>query len=265
MTITSKNNQQIKRIRRLHRRKYRHEDGLFLVEGVRWVREALTQPERVETVIYCPALLTSGIGYEAVSIAYECPDIQVLETNEDVFRSFTTRQNPVGIAAVMRQQWYPLDFIGSENSQVWVALNAVQYPGNLGTILRTCDAVGAAGVILIDNATDPYDPSAVRAGITGIFTQHLIRTDFESLVYEAQACGYAMVGASDDAPVSYRQLHYPRPVILLMGSEGGGLSDRHRAVCDCMVHIPMRGHNDSLNLAVATAVILYEILAQYTL
>ncbi|MBN1287345.1 MAG: RNA methyltransferase [Anaerolineae bacterium] len=260
--ISSKSNKQIKLIRRLQTRKAREETGLFVVEGIQAVVEALAYPDRVEMVVVCPDLLTSAIGYEAVRRAAHAPDIHVLETTGAVFESIASREHPQGIAAVVRQQWHHLEQTGRASDPLWVALDAVQYPGNLGTILRTCDAVGASGVILLDAAADPYHPTAVRAARNAIFTQKLVHTDFDSFAHWKQRTGYQLVGASGDAPCAYRDIAYPLPMILLLGSEGEGLASQRRALCDAAVSIPMRGRSDSLNVAVAAAVILYEILAQ---
>jgi TrmH family RNA methyltransferase len=264
MIITSKQNPHIKQIRQLQSRKARQETGLFLVEGIRWVIEALAQPDRVDTVVVCRELLKSATGYEALERAERQGRVQILAVDKAVFSSIASRDNPVGLAAVVRQQWERLDTILPNPPQFWIALNAVQYPGNLGTILRTADAAGAAGIILLDSATDPYDPVAVRASVNGIFTQRLVRADFASFARWREQTGYRVIGAADDAPTLYREADYRLPLVLLMGSEGGGLTQEHQQLCDQMVSIPMRGHNDSLNLAVATALIMYEVLAQQT-
>ena len=144
----------------------------------------------------------------------------------------------------------------------WIALDAAQDPGNLGTILRTGDAVGAAGVILLGHAADPYDPAALRASMGAVFSQRLVRANFEDLVRWKERNGAALIGTSDAAPTDYQAVRYPRPAILLMGSEREGLSQEQQAACDHLARIPMVGHSDSLNLAVATAVMLYEIFNQ---
>jgi TrmH family RNA methyltransferase len=260
--ITSKNNKQIKLLRRLKARKVRTQTGLFAVEGIHPVITALDYPDQVEAVIVCWSMLTSDTARAAVCAARRKYGVQVLETAEDVFESVTQRDHPCGLAAIVRQSWQGLKHVNIRSSGLWVALDAVQYPGNLGTILRTCDAVGASGVILLDNATDPYHPTSIRASLSGIFTQKLVRADFDTFARWKQRVGCRLVGASDDASTHYQRVDYDLPMVLLMGSEGDGLSTPHRALCDEIVSIPMRGRNDSLNIAVATGVILYEILAR---
>lgn len=262
MQITSKQNQYAKLIRGLQGRKAREQSGLFVAEGIRWVIEALNHPHLVEQVVVCPALLKSAAAYDALAAAYRDTAIDVLEVSEQVFRSIAVRQNPKGILAVVHQQWTPLEAIPTAGAQLWVALHAVQYPGNLGTILRTCDAVGAAGVILLDHATDPYDPASVRAGVSSIFSQQIVRADLATFAAWQRQSGWAVIGASGDAAQSYREIGYALPLVLLMGSEGEGLNAPQRRLCSDLVSIPMCGRNDSLNVAVAASVILYEIVAQ---
>ncbi|HEX2979947.1 MAG TPA: RNA methyltransferase [Anaerolineaceae bacterium] len=144
----------------------------------------------------------------------------------------------------------------------WVALDSVADPGNLGTILRTNDAVGGAGVILLDHSTDPYDVTAVRASMGAVFSQRLVRASLSEFAAWKQRHSVAVIGTSDAAKMDYHQTHYPSPMVLLMGSEREGLTPQHIAICDLMVAIPMVGRSDSLNLAVATAVVLYEMFNQ---
>ncbi len=144
----------------------------------------------------------------------------------------------------------------------WVAVDAIQNPGNLGTILRTSEAVGGAGVILIGPTTDPYDPSAVRASLGTIFSQRLVRATFPQFVAWRQRWQYLVIGTSPSAATSYKALRYQPPLILLMGSERQGLTPEMQALCDQVVQIPMTGRCDSLNLGVATSIILYEIFHQ---
>jgi TrmH family RNA methyltransferase len=139
----------------------------------------------------------------------------------------------------------------------------VQYPGNLGTILRTCDAVGGAGLILVGPATDPYDPAAVRASMGAVFSQRLVRASREELAAWKRRHTCLVVGTSPAAAAHYRTVSYRPPVVLCMGSEGHGLSQDLKALCDVMVRIPMVGRCDSLNVGVAASIVLYEIEHQH--
>jgi TrmH family RNA methyltransferase len=215
----------------------------------------------IETCVVAPDLLTSRVGQETVDRLREA-GTPVLEVTAEVFRSLSAKEGPQGIGAVVRQRWLPLADADPEEGLCWVALDAVQDPGNLGTVLRTSDAVGGAGVILLGQTTDPYDPGALRASMGAVFTQRLVRAGFDQLLSWKDAHGCSLVGTSDAADAEYREVSYGPRLILLMGSERQGLSREQQAQCDLVVRIPMAGKSDSLNLAVASGVMLYEIFHQ---
>ena len=229
------------------------------MEGIRLVGEAVELAAEIETCVVAPDLLTSEYGRRTVERAVE-RGVTCLEVSAEVFRSLSLKDGPQGIAAVVRQRWEVLEEITPGDELCWIALAAVQDPGNLGTILRTSDAVGAAGVILIGDATDPYDPGAVRAGMGAVFSQRLIRATLDDLRAWTQRHSVRTTGTSDAASLDYRDAAYSRPTLLFMGSEREGLGEEGLAVCDQVVRIPMEGRGDSLNLAVATGVMLYEVL-----
>ena len=259
--ITSTANPTIKLIRKLHEKKERLQTGLFYIEGLRIVIEALQQGAEVEYLVVAPDLLTSEFGWQKVEEENR-RGIQVLQVSQAVFTSLASKQNPQGIAAVVRQRWVDDSSLRLASQDLWVALDSVADPGNLGTILRTNDAVGGKGVILLDNSTDPYDLTTIRASMGAIFSQGLVKTTFEQFLQWKQDHDYALIGTSDRASADYCQASYPLPMILLMGSERLGLSEEHMLACDQLVSIPMVGRSDSLNLAVAAGVMLYEIFTQ---
>jgi RNA methyltransferase, TrmH family len=268
--ITSLSNERIKVIRKLQERKSRQESGLFVIEGLRIVAEALEQAAlgraKVDTLLVAPELLKSSFGQQLVA-DQRSRGASVLEVSAEVFERLSVKEGPQGIAAVMHQRWLPLEEVHLESgaglaSRTWVTLDSVADPGNLGTILRTHDAVGGQGVILLDQSTDPYDPSAARGSMGALFTQDLVRASFAEFAGWKKQHGYPVIGTSDKAAQDYHAYRYPPELILLMGSERQGLQEHHLALCDAVVSIPMLGKSDSLNLAVATAVVLYEILNQ---
>lgn len=265
MVITSLSNERIKAIRKLQDRKTRRESGLFFVEGLRIVAEAVEQSAagraQIETLIAAPQLLTSELGQRLLA-EQSANGIPVLEVSAEVFKSISAKEGPQGIAAVMRQRWLALETVRPCAGDVWVALDAVADPGNLGTILRTLDATSGKGVILLDQCTDPYDPAAARGSMGALFTCDLVSASFDEFADWKRQRGCWLAGTSDKAQTDYHTCRYPDPVVILMGSERQGLQPHHLALCDEVVSIPMRGQSDSLNLAVATAVILYEILNQ---
>ncbi len=259
--ISSKNNSHIKNVRKLRSRSERDRSGTFLVEGIRQVSEAIQSGADIVELLVAPDLLRSRFALDLVTEARD-RGVQSLNVAPDVFQSFSERERPQGLAAEVRQRWASLDAIGVSPTSLWVALESVADPGNLGTILRTCDAVGASGVIVLGQSTDPFDPAAVRASMGAVFTQQIVRANAETLIEWARARRVRLAGTSPDATLDYQAVDYPSPLVLLMGSERHGLSDALLKACDPLVKLPMAGRVDSLNLAVATGVMLYEIFNQ---
>ena len=259
--ISSRGNPLIKAIRGLSSRKERERSGRFFVDGLHLVAAAAQQRAEIETCVVAPDLLVSPFGRELARALAE-RGARMVEVTPDVFHSLAAKEHAQGIGVVAHQRWHELARIRPEAGQCWVALDTVHYPGNLGAILRTCDAVGGAGVILLGSTTDPYDPAAVRASLGAIFSQRLARASFAEFAAWRNRHGLAVVGTSPAAPLDYQALAYQPPLVLLMGSEPCGLSREQQALCDVMVNIPMVGQSDSLNLAVATGIVLYEIFNQ---
>lgn len=259
--ITSSANSAIKLIRKLADRKERLRTGLFYVEGLRIVGEAAQKKWDIDQLVVAPELLTSLFGQQLVSDVASAGG-NVLEVSADVFRSLSAKDGPQGIAAVVRQRWTSLVDVHFAAGDVWIALDSVQDPGNLGTILRTSDAAGCKGVILLDQSTDPFDPGTIRASMGAIFDQPLVRTSWPMFVDWKKRERVVVVGTSDKAQQDYHRYRYSQELVVLMGSERQGLQEHHYAVCDAVVSIPMRGESDSLNLAVATALVVYEIANQ---
>jgi TrmH family RNA methyltransferase len=257
--ITSSANASMKAIRTLRQRKERDAGGLAFLEGIRLVGEAIQLGASVETLIVAPELLRSAFAHELVGAATQA-GTRIIEVSASVFATLAQKEGPQGLAAVVRQRWETLADVQLTQPPGWVALDSVADPGNLGTILRTADAVGASGVILIGATADPYDPEALRAAMGATFSQRLVRATSEEFAAWKVHHGVFCVGTSDKAAADYRYAEYPTPLVLLMGSERQGLSAELMALCDLMVRLPMRGRSDSLNLAVATGVMLYELV-----
>jgi TrmH family RNA methyltransferase len=256
--ITSSANPTIKQIRKLRERKERQQSGLFYAEGLRIVIEAARQKAPIRTLVFAPEMLTSEQGMNEIR-ELQGRGIEVLEVSQSVFSSLALKDDPQGIAVVVSQAWQSLEQVRLIEGDLWVALEEVADPGNLGTILRTCDGVGAQGVILLDHSTDPYDPTAMRASMGAIFTQTLVKTDLDTFSGWARAGEVPLIGTSGSAQRDYHGFNYPSKFVLLMGSERQGLSEEALDLCHSVVSIPMAGRSDSLNLAVATAVVLYEV------
>ncbi len=268
MVISSTQNPRIKTIRALSQRKKRQETGLFFAEGIRLAGEAVQTGADIVALVVAPELLRSDFGRDVVDRAV-ADDVEILNVSADVFQTLSMKDGPRGIGAVVRQKWTALDDagVGRDDSTVndslgWVILEDVGSPGNLGSVLRTCDAAGASGVILLGDTADPYDPEAVRGSMGAVFSQQVMRTSLEGLVQWKQRIDIPMIGTSDAAPIHYRKADYAPPVLLCLGGEQHGLSDELMDACDIVVQIPMAGRADSLNLAVAAGVMLYEVLGR---
>lgn len=260
--ITSRNNPTVKAIRGLASRKERDRTGLCFAEGLHLVAAAVQQNAEVDTCVVAPDLLTSTFGAELVR-ELVARGARRVDVGADIFHTLASKDHAQGIGVVVRQRWESLARLDAQAGPRWVALNEVQYPGNLGAILRTADAVGAAGVILLGDTADPYDPAAVRASVGAIFGQRLVRASFADFMAWKRRGHALVVGTSPGAALDYRTVAYRAPVVLLMGSEPRGLEPDQQDQCDLVVTIPMVGQGDSLNLAVAASVLLYEIFHQH--
>ena len=191
--------------------------------------------------------------------------IPVMDVSSEVFHSLSGKDGPQGLAAVGQQKWFSAENLGSSINGIWIALYQVADPGNLGTILRTLDGMGGVGVFLLDYCTDPYDPSSIRASMGTIFSKKIIRIQSDDFINWVKKNSIMLIGTSDSAAGNYRDCHYPENMVLLMGSEREGLTTNLENACASIVSIPMTGSADSLNLAVASSIILYEIARQHPL
>jgi len=261
MIITSFSNPKIKFIRKLEQKKYRQATGSYFVEGLRIVGEAVQTNAPVETLVISPELLESEFGQSLI----EDPLLKHtdrLEVSAEIYKKIAHKDGPQGIGAVLRQSWQTLDEIKLSPNDLWVALDDVADPGNLGTIMRTAESVGCRGLILLGNTTDPYDPSAVKASMGAVFSLILAKTNWEQFMVWQTSNSLSLIGTSDHASTDYQSVNYQRPLVLLMGSERHGLTPEMMDQCSHRVQIPMVGRSDSLNLAVATGLLLYEIFNQ---
>jgi RNA methyltransferase, TrmH family len=255
--VTSLANDTVKAVRALHMRKERAETGLFLAEGLKIVIDALELGHVPRWLMFSreadhPKLV------EAARATLQGGG-EVIEVSRDILEKVSRRDNPQTVVAVFPQVFRALDEVDPAAAACFVALEQVRDPGNLGTIVRTADAAGCGGVILIGDTVDPFSVEAVRATMGSIFhvpVARLNRGDFAKLT---SAWPGAVVGTHLAASEDYRTAGYAPPVLLVMGNEQSGLTPETAALCRALVKIPMAGEADSLNLAVATGVMLFEI------
>ncbi len=250
----------IDRIDRLRSRRERERTGVFYAEGIRFVAEALTAGAEIETVVYSRQLLIpSGLRVLKRCAAARIPTGEL--SASDFLRNSTALEAQ-GIGALIRQRWTKLREAVSGKSDCWLALQSVHSPGNLGTILRTAEAAGARGAILLGGQVDPFEPAAVRATMGSLFHQELIRSGIAELREWKSRHDVRVIGAAPDGSVDYRRADYGGQVALMMGLERKGLSLEQIALCDQLVRIPMVGRCDSLNVGVAASLMLYEVFRQ---
>lgn len=252
--ITSLSNPLIKHVRALRQKKARAESRTFLVEGIHHVGEALQAGWEVETLIFAPELLTSAFAKDLLA---RVPDHNLQPVSAKVIEALTEKENPQGILAVAKQRDLKLDALKPIRQAV--ALVAPQDPGNVGTILRTLDAVGADALFILDGGVELYHPTVIRASMGTIFWLPVIQTAFQDFVAWAKNADFQLIGTSAKADANYRTLTLPPRWALVLGNEQKGLSPEQSAACGIMVSLPMRGRVSSLNLSVAAGALLYAL------
>ena len=253
--ITSASNPLIKTLKSLHLKKGRAETGWFLAEGARLAVEAAELQVWPEVLVFSPAALQRE-RVRALIADTERRNVRVIETTESVLAQISKRDNPQTVLGAYKQRLAALEEI---NGDPIVALEGVRDPGNLGTILRTADSVGAGGVVLLGESCDPFSVEAVRASMGSLFAVKLARASFDELMSYKRVRGVHMMGLSLKGAAQDGDAPPPAKVIVLMGNEQSGLPAHMEDACDTLVKLPMRGRADSLNLAVATAVVLYDL------
>jgi TrmH family RNA methyltransferase len=257
--ITSFRNPLIKRIKRLRRKKHRRREEAFFIEGIRVVLSALEQDAPIETLVYAPDLLTSDVAWEAIAVQ-KAAGADIAELSADLFASISERENPVGLGAVVHTQLRTLAELAVAADDILVAAKDLSDPGNLGTLVRTLDGVGAAGLILVGQTTDPFHPTAVKASMGALFTVPVCAVDrMDDLWTWAQHRRLFTVATSARARENFWEAGYRFPALLLLGSEGEGLSAEVLQRAQQAVSIPMYGRASSLNLSVAAGLLLYEL------
>ena len=257
--VTSLANPLVKDIKALALKKFRDQQNAFMAEGLKLVIDALDAGWTIRTLVFSKNALGNN-AVEKVAARTVAAGGTVLEASDKVLAAITRRDNPQMVVGVFEQQLRPLASIKPAPGEVWVALDRVRDPGNLGTVIRTADAVGAAGVILVGDSTDPFSVEAVRATMGSIFSVPIARATPDAFLSWRKDFAGLVVGTHLKGAIDYRRPDYgSRAVLLVMGNEQQGLPDQLAASCDQLVRIPQAGRADSLNLAVATGVMLYEI------
>jgi RNA methyltransferase, TrmH family len=259
--ITAFSNPLVKDVRALRDKKGRRRQGMFLAEGLRILTEA-RDAGRLPAILFYAAGTTHKL-LDTLIAEVETAHGDVIETNADILHKLTGKENAQTVLGVYRAFDTRLEAIDRGSAPLWIVAQALRDPGNLGTILRTGDAVGAGGLILVDDCVDPFSTEAVRASMGALFTQRIAAAPWADFLAWLRSGDGQLIGTSLRAALDYQEPRYARPAFLLVGNEAQGLPEAYEAQCDLLVKIPMAGKADSLNAAVATAVMAYEVINQW--
>ncbi|KNY19014.1 RNA methyltransferase [Shinella sp. SUS2] len=256
--VTSLSNPIVKDIKALANKKDRDETKSFMAEGLKLVIDALELGFEIRTLVYAKNVKEKPQVVQCATKTVARGGL-VLEVSEKVLASITRRDNPQMVVGIFTQRWTPLRDLKPQTGETYVALDRVRDPGNLGTIIRTADAAGASGVILVGEATDPFSMETVRATMGSVFAVPLVKTNVADFLAWKKAAGVEVVATHLAGAVDYRTIDYrKKPVVLLMGNEQSGLPDELARAADALARIPQAGRADSLNLAIATGIMLFE-------
>lgn len=260
--ITSSANPLIKRIRALKQRKFRDQERAFFVEGIRPVWQAVASGAEVQVLVHAPELLTSDAARQMIE-SHDAGALEIVRVSAGVFESIALREHPSGLGAVVRFSPRSLDDLLVAENSVFAALQEAGNPGNIGTIIRTLDAVGGSGLILVGESADPYHPAAVKASMGTLFNVPIAQAaGLDNVLEWCEAQSINVVMAFPRASSVYWSVEYSFPLLLLFGSEGEGLAVETVQRGHMGIRIPMAGTADSLNLAVSVGVLLYEVERQ---
>jgi TrmH family RNA methyltransferase len=260
--VTAFSNTTVKRLRSLRDKKARREEGLFLAEGLRIIAEARDSGRLPEIIAFSAEGAKHPLAAEIIAAA-EAAGGEAIETTADILAKMSGKDNPQMLLGAYKQPETSRSEIDRAAAPLWIVAQALRDPGNLGTILRTGDAVGAGGLILVDDSADPFSVEAVRASMGAVFTQAIATARWDEFIAWLREGAGQLVGTSLKATADYLDAEYQAPCFLLIGNEQQGLPADYEAACDLLVKIPMAGRADSLNAAVAAAVMAFQVKASW--
>ena len=260
--ITAFSNPLVRYARDLRDKRHRRSARQFLAEGLRILTEARDTGRLPRTLFYAAASANHPLVH-ALSFDVETAGGESIQTTPDILAKLSGKDNPQAVVGIFDELACELDSLDRGTAGIWLVAERLRDPGNLGTMLRTGDAVGAGGLILIGECVDPFSVEAVRASMGALFTVPVVRTEWPAFIAWLREGPGLLVGLSLDTDTGYRDLRYAAPTFLLTGNEAQGMPADYAAACDVLVKLPMLGKADSLNAAMATAVMAYEVLAQH--
>ena len=248
-------------LRSLQAHQGRSRTKLFIIEGIRHLARAVEHSATIESVFLDPSLLSNPFG-QKLARRLRQRGVPGISLSPELYRDLTLATEPQGIGAVLRQNWLPLEQLRATRNSLWLAVESIESPGNLGTIIRTAEAAGVSGVLILNPNCDPYDPATVRATMGSLFSQKLVPCSVPEFKSWARSNGISIVASSPSGLMNYKGLAYRFPAALIVGSEKNGLTEQLLETANFVVRIPMHGSCDSLNAAVAAGVLLFEIAGQ---
>lgn len=248
-------------LRSLQTESGRFRTGNYLIEGIRHLARAVEQESPIQELFFDPSILANPFGQKLVRRLRQS-GVPGIRLAPELYRQLTLANEPQGVGAVLRQRWTQLDALKPARDSLWLAVESVDLPGNLGTILRTAEAAGVAGVFLLGEQTDPWDPACVRASMGSLFALRLMRCTAKELAVWARSLQVTMLGSSPQGLLDFKAIRCRWPSVLLIGSERRGLSDELMEAADWTVRISMHGSCDSINAAVAAGALLFEMAGQ---
>ncbi|HEV8407114.1 MAG TPA: RNA methyltransferase [Sphingomicrobium sp.] len=260
--VTAFSNSTVKLLRSLRDKKARRAEGLFLAEGLRILTEARDSGRLPEIVAFSAEGAKHRLAAEIIA-ATEAAGGDAIETSPDILSKMSGKDNPQMLIGAYRQPETSLDRLERSRGPLWIVVQALRDPGNIGTILRTGDAVGAGGLILVDECADPFSVEGVRASMGAIFTQAVAAASWFEFIAWLRSGDGQLVGTSLNSKNDYLGAEYEKPCFLLIGNEQQGLPMDYEEECDLLVTIPMAGRADSLNAAMAAAVMAFAIRASW--
>lgn len=260
--VTAFSNSTVKRLRSLRDKKARRAERMFLAEGLRIVAEGRDSGRLPEIIAFSAEGAQHPLAAEIIA-ATEAGGGEAIETTPEILSKMSGKDNPQTLLGAYRQPETSLERIDRSSAPIWIAAQALRDPGNIGTILRTGDAVGAGGLILLDECADPFSVEAVRASMGAVFTQAIATARWGDFLVWLRSGEGQLVGTSLRADKDYLEAPYERPCFLLIGNEQQGLPAAYEEACDLLVKIPMAGRADSLNAAVAAAVMAFAVKASW--
>jgi TrmH family RNA methyltransferase len=248
-------------LRSLQTHSGRTRTGHYIIEGIRHLARAIEHRAPIDSVFLDPSILSNPFG-QRLARQLRKQGVPGIRLSHRLYCDLTLANEPQGIGAVLRQRWFPLEQVRAERHSLWLAVESIESPGNLGTIIRTAEAAGVTGVVMLSPNCDPCDPATVRATMGSLFSQKLMRCSPHEFIDWARSNGITLIASSPTGLIDYKALAYRLPAVLIVGSEKHGLSEQLLEAANFVVRIPMRGGCDSLNAAVAAGVVLFEMAGQ---